>query len=325
MRLAFYIGSLALLVWASEVVPLPLFEVAPSPTTPVTTAVEITGQTDELTGDLLITTVSVRPTTARGAFVALIDGDRDLTVPRSVIPEGVDEEEFFRQQREIFDESVRVAAAIALQEAGRDVHVEGDGAQVVDVLAGAPADGILEPGDTVVEADGQPISFASELQAITTSADAGQRLHLVVLRDDREVGLEVTLDVIEEIAGVGLGVLVQTVDQEFDLPDDVAFDVRARIGGPSGGLMLALAVYDLFADEDLVAGRTVAGTGTLDLAGRVGRVGGVDKKVVSATDAGADVFLVPAGLEEVAREAAQGDIEIVPVETFEDALDALRR
>jgi Lon-like protease len=295
-----------------------------APTTPVTAAVEVTGEIDELTGEVLITTVAVRPTTTGGAFVALLDRARDLTVPGTVIPEEIDEEEFFRQQRDIFRESVQVAAAVGLQEAGREVHLEGGGAQVLEVLPGAPAAGTLEPGDVVVEAEDQDISFASELQAITTGADAGQTLALVVVRDEEEVELDITVDVIEETGDVGLGVLVRTVDQEFELPEDVDFEVHANIGGPSGGLMLALTIYDLFAEEDLVAGRTIAGTGTVDLAGRVGPVGGVDKKVLSAGEAGADVFLVPAPLEDLARDSAPDGVEVVPVETFADALEALR-
>ena len=66
------------------------------------------------------------------------------------------------------------------------------------------------------------------------------------------------------------------------------------VGGPSAGLMFALGLYDTLTPGDLTGGRTIAGTGTIDLEGEVGGIGGIVDKVVGAERAGASVFLVPA-------------------------------
>jgi Lon-like protease len=325
VRKLFYLGSLAVIAAAILYVPLPLLVLAPAPLTAATAAVEVGGVEEELNGDLYITTVSVLPTTTSGAFRALLDDHRDVTLQATIVPADVDEEEFFEVQRELFRESVQVAAAVGLELAGHEVNVGGGGARVIEIMPDSPAQGELREGDVIVAADGQEVQLASELAAVTGAAGPGDVLTLTVVRAGEETEVDVRTTIIsEETEQVGIGVWVQTEDQEIDLPEDLDLDVQARIGGPSAGLILALTVYDLFSDEDLLGGREVAGTGTVDLTGRVGAVGGVDKKVKSSIDAGAGVFLVPERLEEVARDAAGDDIEVIPVASVEEAIEALR-
>jgi Lon-like protease len=88
--------------------------------------------------------------------------------------------------------------------------------------------------------------------------------------------------------------------------------------------MTALTIYDLLAEEDLVAGRDVHGTGSIGVSGRVGAVGGVPEKVRAAAAAGADLVLVPAAQLEEAERAAPEDVAVVGVATLDDAIEALR-
>ena len=121
-----------------------------------------------------------------------------------------------------------------------------------------------------------------------------------------------------------LGVRLQTANRRFDLPFDVTVD-SAGIGGPSAGLAFALGVLDHVTPGELTGGRRVAVTGTIDLEGRVGPVGGVAQKTAAVKSAGIDLFLVPAAEYEAARAQAGRDVQIVRVTTLEDALVALGR
>ena len=56
------------------------------------------------------------------------------------------------------------------------------------------------------------------------------------------------------------------------------------------GLMFSLAIYTQIADPTLRDGRNIAGTGSIDREGKVGDIGGIDKKVVSAAKNGAEIF-----------------------------------
>jgi PDZ domain-containing protein len=67
----------------------------------------------------------------------------------------------------------------------------------------------------------------------------------------------------------------------------------------------------------------VAGTGTIDLNGKVGAIGGVQQKVAGAERAGAEYFLVPADNYADAA-AVASHIKVVKVSTVQDALAFLR-
>lgn len=75
---------------------------------------------------------------------------------------------------------------------------------------------------------------------------------------------------------------------------DPAYELnKAHTLGPSGGLMQALSVYNAITEEDLTKGRKIAGTGTIDINGDIGAIGGIYQKVFTAYFSNADVFFVP--------------------------------
>ena len=107
------------------------------------------------------------------------------------------------------------------------------------------------------------------------------------------------------------------------LLDAFPFDVTISsgdVGGPSAGMMWALGLYELMTPGDLTAGRTIAGTGTIDLAGNVGPIGEIRDKVVAAEDAGASIFLAPADNMGDLDGVDTGSMQVIPVATLADAL-----
>ena len=113
---------------------------------------------------------------------------------------------------------------------------------------------------------------------------------------------------------------------------DVEVTLRlADVGGPSAGLLFSLGIVDKLEGDgsggDLTGGRTIAGTGTIDPAGKVGAVGGVSLKTQAARRDGATVFLVPKDECGDAKAELPKGLRLVPVTTLRgavDALDALR-
>lgn len=333
MRRLLYALSVLIIGWAVVSVPLPLLVTAPADATPICgdeactgtgSVLAVEGDVDPLTGELLLTTVTVAPTTTSGAIGAWLDPYEDLSRREQLIPANIDTDEFFETQREVFDESVKVAAAVGLRAAGREVQIAGDGARVVEVIPGSAADGKLAAGDVIVEANGEEISLGSQLAALTQELAAGEQLNLTVQRDGTTEEIQLRTAPIPGTDSSGIGVFIDTVNQQIDLPADVNVENRSGIGGPSAGLMLSLTVYDLFTEEDLADGRAIAGTGTIRLTGEVGPIGGIEKKVRGAASSGADVFLAPAEQADAARSAAPEGLDIIAVETFQDALDALQ-
>jgi PDZ domain-containing protein len=95
------------------------------------------------------------------------------------------------------------------------------------------------------------------------------------------------------------------------------------VGGPSAGLMWAVGLYDLLTPGDLTGGRTIAGTGSIDLDGNVGPIGGIVNKVLAARDANADIMLIPRDNIRELDDVDVGDLRLIPVSTFDQALEAL--
>jgi Lon-like protease len=96
-----------------------------------------------------------------------------------------------------------------------------------------------------------------------------------------------------------------------------------RIGGPSAGLMFALGILDKLGPTDLTGGRFIAGTGTIDVTGDVGPIGGIPLKLIAARDKGATAFLVPSGnCAEASRNPPAG-LDLIKVDTLSGAVNAL--
>ena len=323
MRKALFAAALAVLAWAALVVPMPLATLAPVEARPVADVVEVTDGLGELPDGLLFTAVVVRQPSAVDAVGVLLDDQRDLILIQQVVPPGVDPERFGRLQERLFEESVRSAAAVGLQAAGRDVTVDGGGARVVSTVPGSPAATALQEEDVITGVDGEDVELASELAAVLSDREAGDEVQLTVRRDGEERTEAIELTQLSQLGTPGIGVLVATVDLQIDLPAEVAPTPAARVGGSSAGLMIALTMFDAATEESLVGDRRVAGTGTMDLSGRIGRVGSVDEKVRGAVLAGAEVFLVPGVHAEEARRAAPDDLEVIVVDTLDEAISAL--
>lgn len=311
------------LIGVALLVPLPVLVIAPGSAVGVGERVELGRPADPLTGGFLLTTVRIFQPTTVGVVQAWVTEYHDVLSREEVVPPGVEREEFEEAQRQLFRESSEVAAAVGLRAAGERVDVSGAGARVAAITEGSPAEGQLRAGDVIIAVEGRPVALASDLVAALATRSAGEEVELTLRRDEREERVRIRLRVDERLGRPALGVAVATVDLEIALPVPVDVD-QGRIGGPSAGLMIALTVYDLADTVDLAAGRTIAGTGTIDLDGRVGPVGGVGAKVVTARRSGASLFLVPEDELAEARQAAGDDLEVVPVGTIDEAIAALR-
>jgi len=95
-------------------------------------------------------------------------------------------------------------------------------------------------------------------------------------------------------------------------------------GGPSGGLIFTLGLIDLLTPEDILAGRKIAGTGTIAADGSVGAIGGITEKILGAKKAGASVMLISAENCRDLPTTVEG-ITVVAVETIGEALEYLRQ
>jgi len=198
--------------------------------------------------------------------------------------------------QELFRHSQLAAAAAAARAVGLDIHLDGDGA-VVDDVSGRSGAGDLRAGDVIVAVDGTRVRTAPDVARLTAEHRSGSPLALRIERADERLAL--SLDP-PPAPGTGFPVMLETRNPTFTLPFRVSFRRRA-IGGPSGGLIFALALTDMLGHRDLALGRAIAATGTVEPGGTVGPVGFLPEKSRGARRAHAALLLVPAGEADQAR------------------------
>ena len=90
-------------------------------------------------------------------------------------------------------------------------------------------------------------------------------------------------------------------------------------GGPSGGLIFALGIVELFTPTDILQGRKIAGTGTISANGEVGPIGGVVEKIIGAKKVGAELLFVSKANCDDLPQTVEG-ITVIAVETLDQVV-----
>lgn len=223
--------------------------------------------------------------------------------------------------REQMARSLDVATRVALERIGYDVISEA-GALIVQVVPETPADRVLYQGDVIIEAEDIRVVTARDLSAAVQSKSPGDEFSFSVLQIDGSIRKE-TVSLAERKGKAFLGVSISTYAEMAELPFKIEFAVE-RVGGPSAGLGLTLALLERLLPGELLAGLNVVATGTVDPLGNVGPVGGVEQKSHSVMRSGADLFLVPANQVDQATAVLGDMVEVVGVENLDQALTKLK-
>lgn len=243
---------------------------------------------------------------------------RDLLFPPDAF-DGDNAGDDFRQQGVVqMTESEESAKAAALTYVGKPVTYF---VLIDQVQPGSPADGVLLPADQLVAINGTPVPTYARVKQVMSDVVPGDDVDVKVRRDDQLVVETVTTEPSSDdpdraFLGVNLSV-------GFTSPVEVDLTL-ANVGGPSAGLMFSLAIVDSLTPEQLVAGREIAGTGTITTNGRVGPIGGIVQKMYGASDAGATVFVAPrSNCDELSGNEPEG-LDVIAVRTLDEAVQALQ-
>ena len=296
----------------------------PNEAHPVGDKVKVEGERPggEEGGAIYYVDVSVRSATWIEALLPFTRPEGATLVPqKEVVPPGSSFEDRRQEGLREMARSEQTAAAVALKQAGYRVTAKPRGALVDGVASDVPAAKVLRSGDVIIGVGDTHVLTPDALRSTLADVQPGDDIALEIRRDG-EVKV-VTVRTIESPQEPGKAIIGIRVSQDADikLPLKVDIDLGA-VGGPSAGLPFALDVLqDL--GENVDHGRRVVATGEIGLDGSVGPIGGVKQKTYGARRAGADVFLVPAGDNAAEARRYAGNLRIIPVTSFKQALSAL--
>lgn len=310
--------------------PLPFYVQKPGSADPLDPVVSVEGGS-ESEGDMRLVTIRSGKASPIMYLWAKIANYYEI-IPEHELLQDISDEEYQQMQLLMMENSQEQSTVVAYEAAEKEITINFNGVYVVAVMEDVPADGKLKTGDVIVAVDGQKIQEATDLTDYVGAKKAGDTVLLSIERDNTQEEVEIELVKLPQLNGEpGIGISLVT-DRKVEVQPEITFET-GNTGGPSAGLMFALEIYDQLTEEDLTQGYQVCGTGEIDYEGNVGRIGGVDKKVVAADQAGCDIFFVPNenGSETanavVAKETAEDiktSMEIVPVDHFNEALTYLQ-
>ncbi|MGX4644959.1 SepM family pheromone-processing serine protease [Holzapfeliella sp. JNUCC 80] len=278
-----------------------------------------------------LTTVGIKKATNLSLFLSRFQ-PHVTAVSSEELTGGVSDEQYLKVQQFFMQNSQNAAIINAYKKTNTPYDQKYLGVNVLQVDPQSHFYQSLKSGDVITGINGRHFNQTSDLIQYVSSLDENQEIKLEVKRSNQTIELSGQTMRLTTTNKVGIG--VSLVDEtELTTNPKVTIDAGS-IGGPSAGLMFSLGVYQQLTQEDLTHGQKIAGTGTIDTDGNVGAIGGIDKKVVAASDAGAQVFFAPEAMGEnnitnyeLAKKTAEEmklSMKIVPVKTFDDALNYLK-
>lgn len=329
-------GTLIVLILAVMAIPVPYVMTSPGPVFNTigevnnTELISISGtQTYPTTGELDMTTVREYggPQEGLQIFQAIWGwlSPNNRVVPREAIyPPNQTEAENIAQNAEAFSSSQSYAIAAALGYLKLPVIEQ---VIVSSVGAGTPALDKLRAGDQIIAVDGVKVLKPEDVVSAVRSKPIGTALTFSLVRSASPLEVVVvsgsrpddsaTSEDESKIPYIGIG-----VDIYYQADFDISFGVEG-VGGPSAGTMFAIGIIDKLTPGALTDGKVIAGTGTIDPAGNVGEIGGIQQKLIGAREEGAELFLAPqSNCKDVVGHVPAG-LTVVPVTTLAEAMQAI--
>jgi PDZ domain-containing protein len=316
------LGTLAMLIFPTPYVierPGPAFNVLGEQNGKA--VIKLTGtESFPTTGELDLLTVSLvgnreQTPTWPEIIAAWLDPAQTVTPLDEVYPVGTTVEQSQAESVAMMEQSQQDAIYVALQNLGYQIPIH---IYAQQVNKESPSSGKVVAGDYIEAIDGVHPKDFEALRKLVSAYDGKNPLRVTVSRKGEKKTFEIT-PVRNQDGDYKLGVIVGF---KFDFPVHVDLQL-SDVGGPSGGMIFALGIYDYMTQGALLGGAHIAGTGTIGTDGLVGPIGGIRQKLYTAQRAGAKYFLAPAdNCSEVNGHIPAG-IQVFRVKDFEEALTAV--
>ncbi len=180
-------------------------------------------------------------------------------------------------------------------------------------------------GDKILTMNGIEITSKESLKKVISESNTDEKILFQVENDGK---VEERYAYIEEIDGSKMIGILPTLKREIEVDPEIEFHFEKSESGSSGGFMMTLAIYDALTNANYSKNLKIAGTGTIDIDGNVGKIGGVKYKILGAIEEEADIFFVPSENYEEAKETLEkekSNVKLIEIKTFDEALEYLKK
>ena len=298
---------------------LPYYILAPGGTINITNRVVMEDYKKEENGSINMLYVSEYDGTPASLLMAKIKNyDIESNKERQISNETI--KEINKRNKIMRDNSLDIATMVAYTEAGKKIDIKNR----KNVVVATTIDNGLEIGDEIITVDNVKCEEVADIKKQINSKEENDIITFKILREnkEKEIKSKVLLEGTNKIVGA---VIITEYDYEIDPQIDIKF--KNSESGASGGLMLALTIYNAITEDDIIKGRTIAGTGTISFDGTVGEIDGIKYKIMGAAKNKTDIVFVPSANYEEAvmtKNKYKYNLEIVRVDTFKEAIEYLK-
>lgn len=229
-----------------------------------------------------------------------------------------DANDIYIRNKVMLENSIQNATLVAYKEANKKIEIK----ETKNIVIATTKDNGIEIGDEIIEVDNTPVIDITTIKKYLETKKENDIVKIKIKRNGKTKEIPITLDKTKVIG------IAMITNYEYETEDELNINFKSGEGGSSGGLVLALGIYSEITGIDLLKGRNVAGTGTIDALGNVGEIDGVKYKIAGAVKNKMDVILVsPYNYEEAKKVIKENNykIELVKVSTFKEAIEYLTK
>ena len=255
-------------------------------------------------------------------IISMFNKNWNVLKKNEVLLEEEDYKSYNLRDKILMDESISNAIYVAFNKANKDIEIVSS--KVLVAYVSKEADTDLVAGDEIISINNNKIKSKNDITAIIDNLDIGTKTSIEVIHNEKDYTRYAY--VINSENSKKIGILVSNI-REYKTSPIIHINTEKNETGSSGGMITALTIYNSLVKEDITKGLTIVGTGTIDLDGNIGSIGGVEYKLKSAVKSKADLFIVP--MDENYKEAIKlkkeknYNIDIIGVSTFDEVLEYL--
>ena len=295
----------------------PVLVYKPGGTIALDSRIYLDGKKIEL-GDYNLAYVSVSRGNLINIIFANVFKNWDLVKEKNMIIPNSDYESTLKVEKMELQNSISIAKYIAYQKAGKEVSINVSSPLIYGITTDADTD--LSILDEIISIDGYNFNY-EELGEYINNLEVGDKVSVKVINNGKEYDRYATIISSDNRNIIGVYLLYK-----YDVETIPSIEIKSKESeaGSSGGLMLTLAIYDALTDGDLTNGKKIVGTGTIELDGSIGSIGGVKYKLLGAQKDHADVFFVPEENYKEAKEVYDKyklSFDLISIKTFDDVVN----
>lgn len=269
------------------------------------------------------------------AYVSMVKGSIPFLLISKVIPDWdivkksdltINDEDMasmMARERLYLEESINNATINAYKKANKTLNIRGTNNNVSYISKSSDTN--LEVGDNIISANNIKINSLEDLKLIVNQQSENEKIVLQVKRNGKERECYAKTYMTDD--GLKIGVSFITT-YDYDIKPNVEVKSKSSEMGSSGGLMMSLTIYNQLVEQDITKGKKIVGTGTIDVDGNVGEIGGVKYKLIGAVKNKAEIFICPQENYDEAlkvKEERNYDIKIISASTFDEVLEKLAK